>query len=73
MKRVFCSKCLAVTKYMETGHDEQHRMFDLYFCEVCENYTRDFNLPEPNALVRESLSATPVQIRMFREGRVSED
>lgn len=46
MKKIYCSKCLADANFIESGHDEQMRKFDLYFCEVCENYTRDFNLSE---------------------------
>ena len=76
MKTIFCSKCLADAHFMESGHDEQMRRFDLYFCEVCKNYTRDFILTEREvvepALRTEALSDKPEQLRMFPAARVSD-
>jgi len=79
-----CSKCLADAVYQETGHDTDGKKFDLYFCETCENYTRDFMLTEREtvdeaiaeekrlALEPRALSANIRQLRMFPAARVTD-
>lgn len=76
-----CSGCLCNVMFCETGHDETGRLFKVYFCNKCKNYTRVFEVPMTEretvdqALVTEALSANrkPHQLRMFAAGRVSED
>ena len=86
MKTIFCSKCFNEAVFQESGHDEQLRIFNLYFCPACENYTRDFNLTErqtvDEALRTEALrteaprtespSDKPRQMRMFPAAHVSD-
>lgn len=69
---------------MESGHDDQHRRFDLYFCDDCENYTRDFMLTESQTVNQElaeerrrsleprALSDNIKQLRMFPAARVTD-
>lgn len=84
MKHCICSKCLGQADFQESGHDENKKRFDLYFCETCENYTRDFNLTERQtvdeaiaeekrlALEPRALSANIRQLRMFPAARVTD-
>jgi len=76
-----CSGCLCDAIFNEVGHDENGRIFKLYFCHKCKNYTRVFDAPMTEreevdmTLVTEALSANrkPHQLRMFAPARVSED
>lgn len=76
MKTGTCGKCLAQTIFIESGHDEQGKKFDLYLCGTCDNFTRDFILTErevvDHALVTDALSDKPQQLRIFPPGRVSD-
>ncbi len=81
MKYGMCSGCLCDAHFTEVGHDDTGRMFKVYFCPKCKNYTRVFDAPQTereaadHALVTAALSAArrPIQLRMFAAGRVSED
>jgi len=84
MKHCICSKCLGKATFQETGHDNDGKKFDLYFCEDCENYTRDFMLTEREtvdesitderrlALEPRALSGNIRQLRMFPAARVTD-
>lgn len=84
MKQCICSKCLGQATFQETGHDGDNRKFDLYFCENCGNYTRDFMLTESETVQHEidqerklsleprALSGNIRQLRMFSAARVSD-
>jgi len=84
LKTHLCSNCLADAHFIESGHDEQMRKFDLYFCETCENYTRDFMLTEREtveheiererrlSLMPKALSGNLKQLKLGMNVRVSD-
>lgn len=57
-----CAKCLGDAFFVEVGH-EGERVFKLYLCPECKNYTRNFRVPQTekevveDALAQEALSA----------------